>query len=260
MVKLSDVTASGETQFFSTQLTYDVIAFVGFILKEWWGEKGRLSLSINSLYCLFIVAGVSGKFVGLAKFSTVDLEVALQFCTHLVYGYVGLNPETLQLSSLKASRDIQRRHLAVITSLKDKFPTVKFLLSVGGGQDDGGSPSKYLQLLEADPIKRQSFVESARDLVRSYNFDGLDLAFQLPQNKPRKVHSDLGSAWKSFKKFFTGDFVVDEKAVEHKKAFTELVKELRAKLQPHDLMLTLTVLPNVNSSCKFTHSLTHNSL
>lgn len=188
--------------------------------------------------------------LGLAKFSTLDLEIALQFCTHLVYGYVGINPETLQLTSLNAARDVQRRHLATVTSLKDKFPTVKFLLSVGGGQDDGGRPDKYLQLLEADPSKRTAFVDSARDLLRSYNFDGLDLALQLPQNKPRKVHSDLGSAWKSFKKFFTGDFVVDEKADEHKKAITELVTELRNKLQPHDLMLTITILPNVNSSCK----------
>lgn len=201
--------------------------------------------------CLCIGSIVSIHCLGLSKFSTVDLELALQFCTHLVYGYVGINPETFQLSSVKPSRDIQKRHFATITALKDKFPTVKFLLSVGGGHDDGGKSDKYLQLLEADPAKRATFIQTARDFVRSYNFDGLDLAFQLPQNKPRKVHSELGSAWKSFKKFFTGDFVVDEKADEHKKAFTELVAELKAQFQPLDLMVTLTVLPNVNSSCKY---------
>lgn len=178
-----------------------------------------------------------------------DLEIAIQFCTHLIYGYAGMHPETFQITSLNTQRDIQRRHFATITALKDKFPNVKFLLSVGGDKDLQ-NPEKYVQFLEAGRQKQQAFIDSARDLVRQYNFDGLDLAFQLPRNKPKKVHSDAGSAWKSFKKLFTGDFVVDEKADEHKEQFTDFVKDLSSAFGPHNLMLSLTVLPNVNSSCK----------
>ena len=173
----------------------------------------------------------------------------MQFCTHIVYGYAGLQPESYQLTSINQNLDIQRRHFASITALKERYPHIKFLLSVGGDHDLE-QPEKYLSFLESGRSKQNRFVESARDLLRQYNFDGLDLAFQFPRNKPRKVHSDLGMAWKSFKKFFTKDFVVDENAADHKEQFTDLVADLRNAFQPYDLMLTLTVLPNTNSSCK----------
>lgn len=185
----------------------------------------------------------------MARFSTPEFEIALQFCTHLIYGYAGINSENFQVKSLNTQRDLQRRHFAAITELKEKFPHIKFLLSVGGDKDFE-NPDKYVQLLEGGAEKYRAFAESARDLVRSYNFDGLDLAFQLPRNKPRKVHSGAGQAWKSFKKLFTGDFVVDEKADEHKEQFTNLVGVLKSVFTPNNFMLSLTVLPNVNSTCK----------
>lgn len=185
----------------------------------------------------------------MAKVTTTDLELALQFCTHLIYGYVGINSETFELKSLNTQRDMQRRNFAAITDLKEKYPHIKFLLSVGGDKD-WENPDKYVQLLEAGSEKYTVFANSARDLLRSYNFDGLDLAFQLPRNKARKVHSSAGSTWKSFKKLFTGDFVVDEKADDHKNQFTNLVTSLKSTFAPNDLLLTLTVLPNVNSTCK----------
>lgn len=144
---------------------------------------------------------------------------------------------------------MQRRHFATITALKDRFPNTKFLLSVGGDKDLQ-NPEKYINLLEAGREKQSKFIDSAREIVRTYNFDGLDLAFQFPRNKPRKVHSDAGQVWKSFKKFFTGDFVVDEKANDHKEQFTDLVKDLKSAFTPYNMMLSLTVLPNVNSTCK----------
>lgn len=185
----------------------------------------------------------------MAKFSLTDLEAALDFCTHLVYGYAGLHPETFRLASLSNERDVKNRHFLKVTALKEKFPLVKFLLSVGGDQDFSGS-DKYIELLEGGPEKQQSFIESVNYLVRTLNFDGVDLAFQLPRNKPRKVHSTPGMAWKSVKKLFSGDFIVDTNAEEHKQQFTDLVKKLKASFAENDLLLSLTVLPNVNSSCK----------
>lgn len=173
----------------------------------------------------------------------------MDYCTHLVYGYVGLDPETFRLSSLNTQRDVKNRHFLKVTDLKEKFPYVKFLLSVGGDQDLGGS-EKYIQLLEGGREKQQNFIDSANYLVRSLNFDGLDLAFQLPRNKPRKVHSAPGMAWKSVKKLFTGDFVVDTYADEHKQQFMDLITKLKKSFAPNDLLLSLTILPNVNSSCK----------
>ncbi|EDV94177.1 chitinase-like protein Idgf3 [Drosophila grimshawi] len=187
---------------------------------------------------------------GLAQFTLTDMELALQFCTHVIYGYAGINPDTFELNSLNPRLDFERRHYAQITVLKEKYPYVKFLLSVGGDRDLE-QEDKYIKLLESGLQGQKRFIDSARDVVRRFNFDGVDLAFQLPRNKPRKVHSDVGMAWKSFKKFFTGDFVVDTEAETHKEQLTGLVSNLNTALKANDLLLSLTVLPNVNSTWYF---------
>lgn len=192
---------------------------------------------------------LSLSLLGLAQFTLTDMELALQFCTHVIYGYAGINPDTYEMKSLNQPLDFERRHFAQITALKDKYPYIKFLLSVGGDRDL--EDDKYVRLLEAGAQAQTRFINSARDVVRRFNFDGLDLAFQLPRNKPRKHHSDAGMAWKSFKKFFTGDFIVDPNAEAHKGQMTNLIKDLNSALKANDLLFSLTVLPNVNSSCKF---------
>ncbi|EDW64410.1 chitinase-like protein Idgf3 [Drosophila virilis] len=207
--------------------------------------------SINAaphLICYYDSRGFERQ--GLAQFTLTDLELALQFCTHVIYGYAGINPDTFELKSLNQALDYERRHFAQITAFKDKYPYIKFLLSVGGDRDVQ-QEEKYIQLLEAGSQAQTRFISSARDVVRRFNFDGLDLAFQLPRNKPRKVHSDVGMAWKSFKKFFTGDFIVDPDADTHKTQMTNFVKDLSSALKVNDLLLSLTILPNVNSSWYF---------
>lgn len=60
----------------------------------------------------------------------------------------------------------------------------------------------------------------------------------------------LGSFWHGLKKKIVGDKVIDEKAAEHKEQFTALVRELKNVFRHDGLLLSLTVLPNVNSSGK----------
>ncbi|XP_013099261.1 chitinase-like protein Idgf2 isoform X3 [Stomoxys calcitrans] len=196
----------------------------------------------------------SGSYIreGLGKLLNPDLELALQFCTHLVYGYCGIKHDTFQVFSLNEDLDINRHQFSEVLSLKRKYPHIKVLLSIGGDKDvDPDHPNKYIELLEGERVRQTAFINTAYSMVRSYGFDGIDLAFQFPKNKPRKVHSDIGMAWKKFKKIFTGDFIVDPKAGEHKEQFTSLLRDLKNSLRPDGYMLTLTVLPNVNSSWYF---------
>lgn len=185
---------------------------------------------------------------GLGKLVITDLEPALQFCTHLVYGYTGINFETNKLQSLHENLDLDqgKGHFRVITALKRRFPTLKILLSVGGGHDTE-NPEKYLTILESSGA-RIAFINSAHSLVKTYDFDGLDLAWQFPANKPKKQHSGIGKLWKGFKKIFTGDAILDEKADEHKEEFVALVREIKNAFRHEGYQLSLTVLPNVNAS------------
>lgn len=73
-----------------------------------------------------------------------DLEPALSFCTHLVYGYAGIHPETNKMVPLNENLDIDRGHAnyRTITNFKTKYPNLKVLLSVGG-EADIEDPQKY---------------------------------------------------------------------------------------------------------------------
>lgn len=181
-----------------------------------------------------------------------DLEPALQFCTYLVYGYAAINPSSNKLVSgnEQLDLDVGTGLYRSVTGLKKKYPHLKVLLSVGGDKDETDvEPNKYLTLLESSNA-RIPFINSAHSLIKTYGFDGLDLAWQFPKNKPKKSHGSIGKFWKGFKKIFTGDYLVDEKAEEHKDQYTALVRELKNALRPDSFIMGLTILPNVNSSCK----------
>lgn len=197
--------------------------------------------------CFFLL------FVGLSKLTLNELEPALQFCTHLVYGYAGINPTSNKLVSRneKVDLDVGTGLFRTITGLKKKFPHLKVLLSVGGDKDivEEGN-NQYHNVLESSNA-RIPFINSAHALIKTYGFDGLDVAWQFNKNKPPKVHGGFGKFWKGFKKIFTGDSIVDEKAEDHKEQFTALMRELKNALRPDGYLLGLTVLPNVNSSCMF---------
>ncbi|XP_067626516.1 imaginal disk growth factor 6 [Eurosta solidaginis] len=199
----------------------------------------------------------SSSFVkeGLGKLIIDDLEPALQFCDYLVYGYAGIERESHKAVSLKQNLDLDlgKGLYRSVTRLKRKYPALKVLLGLGGDKDVETSedakdlPNKYLELLE-NTAGRIRFINTVYALVKTYGFDGLDIAWQFPKNKPKKVHSGIGSIWKGFKKVFSGDYIVDEKSEEHKEQFTALLRDVKNEFRPDNLLLSTTVLPNVNSS------------
>lgn len=75
------------------------------------------------------------------------------------------------------------------TQLKRKFPGLKVLLGVGG--DLNSDYSKWLTLLESS-TSRISFINSAYDLIKTYDFDGMDLAYEFPKIKAKKLRSGIG--------------------------------------------------------------------
>ncbi|XP_017064046.1 chitinase-like protein Idgf4 [Drosophila eugracilis] len=213
---------------------------------------GQISAA-GSHHLLCYYDGNSFVREGLSKLTLNDLQPALQYCTHLIYGYAGINPSSNKLVSTneKLDLDLGSSLFRQVTGLKSKYPGLKVLLSVGGDKDTvDPENNKYLTLLESSNA-RIPFINSAHSLVKTYGFDGLDLGWQFPKNKPKKVHGSIGKFWKGFKKIFSGDHVVDEKAEEHKEAFTALVRELKNAFRPDGYILGLSVLPNVNSSLFF---------
>ncbi|CAO1423132.1 unnamed protein product [Diamesa serratosioi] len=185
---------------------------------------------------------------GLGKVTLTDLEAGLSMCTHLVYGYAGINAETKKVVSLNPSQDLDQGKglYRLTTQLKRKYPGLKVLLGVGG--DAENAPEKYMECLETSP-SRISFINSAYELIKSYEFDGLDLAFEFPKIKPKKIRSSVGSVWHSFKKTIgVAGNAVDPKSDEHKEEFTALVREIKNSFRHDGYLLSVTILPNVNST------------
>lgn len=188
---------------------------------------------------------------GQGKFDLAALEPALQYCTHLIYGYAAIKDDTLKLVPLNEQFDVIKDNYRHVTDLKRRYPKLKVLLSVGGNEDISGEGSeknlKYREILETS-THRLAFSNSAHTLVKGFGFDGIDLAWEFPETKPKKIKSGFGAFWSSVKKTFAGDSVVDENAQEHREQFTSLVKELKSVFRPDNLIVSLTVLPNVNST------------
>lgn len=180
-----------------------------------------------------------------------DLEPALSLCTHLLYGHAGLRVDNHKIQSLNPMIDLDldgsNGHYCLITQLKAKFPKLKVILSVGGNADRlGNNPDlKYLELLESSAA-RLSFVNSAHALISSYQFDGIDLAWQFPATPPAKAQtSGLGSLWAGVKAFVGSAPFVDEKVDEHNIGFIHLLREIKASFGPENLIVSVTVNPNV---------------
>lgn len=104
-------------------------------------------------------------YVGLGKVSLSDIEAGLSQCTHLVYGWAGIN-DNKKVVSLNSNQDLDQGKglFRLTTQLKRKFPGLKILLGVGG--DVQGEYDKWLNLLESS-TSRISFINSAYDLGKN---------------------------------------------------------------------------------------------
>lgn len=186
----------------------------------------------------------------LAKVTPADLKPALTGCTHLIYGWIGIDEEDYEAHSLDKNLDTEKGQnlFRQVTDLKQGFPALKVLVSVGGFEDHE-KPEKYLKALEKTD-RRAKFTTSLTELVNKYNFDGVDLAWQFPMIKEHKERSTLGSLWHGIKKAFSFS-TKDEHVKEHKEQFTALVREVSAALRGHKKILTLSVMPHVNKTAYF---------
>lgn len=148
-----------------------------FIFILWW-------FFIWNIFCFI-------STVGTGKVTITDLEPAVSFCDILIYGWAGIDGTTNKAKSLNELLDLDQGQGAYrqVTSLKNRYPKLKILLGIGGNAD----PNRdiYVQLLE-NPASYNIFINSAYTLVKSYGFDGVDIAWQFKPNKPKRIRSSLG--------------------------------------------------------------------
>lgn len=98
--------------------------------------------------------------------------------------------------------------------MKKKNKNLKVLLSVGGGND---AAAAAFTSVAASSEKRKTFLKSAKSFINKYNFDGLDLDWEVPQSKD-------------------------------KANFIALIKELRSSFDEEGWLLSAAVSADANES------------
>ncbi|KAB1211837.1 Chitotriosidase-1 [Morella rubra] len=93
--------------------------------------------------------------------------------THIFCAFADLNASTYQVT-ISSSNSAQ--FSSFTQTVQQKNPSVKTLLSVGGG---GSNPSTFASMA-SQASSRKSFIDSSIKLARSNNFYGLDLDWEYP--------------------------------------------------------------------------------
>jgi chitinase len=136
---------------------------------------------------------------------TVIDSFEVQKLTHIIFSFCHLKGNRLFVNNARDSATIHK-----LVSLKQKFPALKIMLSLGGW---GGC--EFCSQVFSTKAGRSEFAESVKELTDYFDSDGIDLDWEYPviSGYPGHVYQ-------------AGD----------KSNFTALVKQLRKKLGRHQVI------------------------
>lgn len=155
----------------------------------------------------------------LGKFDVENINPYV--CTHVIYAFAGLSPDTYEIISLDPYNDLEENYgkgaYKRFTKLCSINPDLRCILGIGGWNE--GSP-KYSAMAN-DPGRRSNFVKTVVPFLKKYGFQGLDLDWEYPTQRGGQ-QSD-------------------------KDAYIELLKELKDAFEPEGLLLSAAVSAGVDT-------------
>ncbi|HVW95346.1 MAG TPA: glycoside hydrolase family 18 protein [Mucilaginibacter sp.] len=143
-----------------------------------------------------VIIGYVGGYRGLIDTTMVNAKKL----THINYAFVNVRNNRAWLTNIKTDTTNFRNLL----KLKKVNPDLKVLISIGGW-----SWSKNFSDAVLTDTSRKAFAESAVDIVRKYNLDGLDIDWEYPDDKGD------GNVYRTADKY---DYTLMFKAIRHELA------------------------------------------
>ncbi|XP_059062527.1 probable chitinase 2 [Achroia grisella] len=107
-----------------------------------------------------------------------------QLCTHLVYSFAGLNPDTNGIKIMDPWLDIEKESGAYnqMVGLKNRYPHLKVTIAIGGWNEG----SEKYSAMASKKESREAFIGSVMAFLEKYKFDGLDLDWEYPSKRGGK--------------------------------------------------------------------------
>ncbi|XP_043699234.1 class V chitinase-like [Telopea speciosissima] len=95
--------------------------------------------------------------------------------THIFCAFADLNPQTNEVT---ISSNNQNSFSTFTSTVQQKSPSIKTLLSIGGGNSNASD----FAAMASQASSRKTFIDSSISIARSYGFYGLDLDWESPRN------------------------------------------------------------------------------
>ncbi|XP_025830366.1 endochitinase-like [Agrilus planipennis] len=167
------------------------------------------------------------KRAGIGSFGTNDIDPSL--CTHVYYSFIGLNNVTQDIEILNPDVDVNRGGFRNFTNLKAQYPGVKFLVAMGGRNQDSNAYSA----VAANASKRATFIQQATTFIDDYDFDGFNIDWEYPA-RTRSTSSGAEKIWIAIN--FIANSYTDN--------LITLLQEIKAAFEPLGLLITVAVQPS----------------
>ncbi|TXG60752.1 hypothetical protein EZV62_012115 [Acer yangbiense] len=114
-----------------------------------------------------------------SEYPVADIDSTL--FTHLFCAFADLNSQNNQVTVSSAN---QARFSTFTTTVQQKNPSVKTLLSIGGGNANKAA----FAFMASQASSRKSFIDSSIRLARTNGFHGLDIDWEYPENSAQMAN------------------------------------------------------------------------
>ena len=108
-------------------------------------------------------------------------------CTHLLYGFAGLNGNTITVGEPWIDTDPSNpdgQLYSKVVALKKQNPALKVMISSGGA----GTSASVFSTLASSTANINTFVSSVVSFMKKYAFDGFDLDWEQPTSAADKIN------------------------------------------------------------------------